>query len=263
MDHKTLQVNGLNIHYTLTGAGPDIIFLHGWASSARMWSGVVPHLADEYRCWALDLPGCGDSDKPAPSWYSIPHFTAMVMEFARLNELSALRLVGHSMGGMIVLDLAARHPQALERLAAVNPVVTGHANLRPFARPAYARQVLRWILRFSPAVMQPLLAHPLGNRVTGLHHIRRRTEEFSKGTAESLLSSGRAIVGYDVSPVLHRITAPTLILVGDRDVNVPMSESRLAVRRIPNARLQVMHAGHMLSDDRPLEMVQHLKRFLA
>jgi pimeloyl-ACP methyl ester carboxylesterase len=42
-----------------------------------------------------------------------------------------------------------------------------------------------------------------------------------------------------------------------------MSESRLAARCIPNARLQVMHAGHLLSDDRPIELAQHLKRFLA
>jgi pimeloyl-ACP methyl ester carboxylesterase len=149
------------------------------------------------------------------------------------------------------------------RLVAINPVVTGRANLRPFAQPRYSQRVLGWVLRLSPAVVAPLLSHPLGHRMNGLNYIRRRTEDFAKGTPESLLSSGRAVVGYDVSPVLDQIITPTLVIVGDKDVNVPASEGRLAVGRIPGARLHVMRAGHLPTDDRPAEILDHLTRFLA
>ena len=263
MEHKTASVNGLNINFTDVGAGPDAIFIHGWASSSRMWAGLLPALASDYHCWSLDLPGFGDSDKPAASWYTIPNYTLMVMEFARLLQLGPLRLVGHSMGGLIALDMAARHPEAVERVVAINPVITGRPRLRPFARPGYSRHFLNWALRFSPAVMQPLLAHPIGLRVSGLHPIRRRAEEFFKSTADSLLSSGRAVVGYDLTPLLERIVAPTLVIVGDRDTNVSSREGRFAAGRIAAARLHVMHAGHLLTDDRPAEVVQLLKRHLA
>ena len=196
MEYKTTSVNGLNIHYGVVGAGPDVIFIHGWASSAKMWAGLLPQMSVDYRCWSLDLPGFGDSEKPAPSWYSIPNYTLLVAEFARQNGMGPLRLVGHSMGGLIALDLAARHPARVERLVAINPVVTGRARLRPLARPAYGRHFLHWALRLSPAVMQPILANPLGLRVSGLQPIRRRTEEFFKSTADSLWSSGRAVVNY-------------------------------------------------------------------
>jgi pimeloyl-ACP methyl ester carboxylesterase len=263
MDYRTTSVNGLNIHYCVAGAGPDVIFLHGWASSSKMWAGLLPQLAAEYRCWSLDLPGFGDSDKPAASWYSIPNYTLIVNEFARLHELGPLRLVGHSMGGLIALDLGARHPERVARLVAINPVITGRPRLRPLARPSYSRHVLHWTLRLWPAVMQPILAHPLGLRVTGLQPIRRRTEEFFKSTADSLVSSGRAVVGYDLTPLLHRIAAPTLVIVGDRDANVSSREGRFAAGRIPSARLHVMHAGHLVTDDRPADVLQLLKRHLA
>jgi 3-oxoadipate enol-lactonase len=95
-----------------------------------------------------------------------------------------------------------------------------------------------------------------------LGYIRRRTEDFAKGTPDSLLGSGRAVVDYDVSPLLDRITAPTLVIVGDRDVNVPVSEGRLAAARIRGARLQAMSAGHLPTDDRPAEMLDLLEAFL-
>jgi pimeloyl-ACP methyl ester carboxylesterase len=263
MAYQTTLVNGCSIHYWMEGAGPDVIFLHGWASSSKMWAGLLPHLAENYRCWSLDLPGFGDSDKPAPSWYSIPNYTAILLEFARLHGLGPLRLVGHSMGGLIALDLSARHPEQVERLVAINPVITGRPRLRPLARPGYSRHFLQWALRVSPPVMQPLLAHPLGYRVNGLLPIRRRTEEFFKSTADSLMSSGRAIIGYDLTPLLHRILAPTLIIVGDRDTNVSSREGRFAAAHITAAKLQVMRAGHLLTDDRPAEVLQLLKRHLA
>lgn len=263
MDHRTLTVNGLRVHCTVAGAGPEVVFVHGWASSRRMWAGFLPELARRFRCWTMDLPGFGDSEKPPPSWYSIPNFTATILAFVQQSGVGPVRLIGHSMGGMIALNLAARYPGEVSHLVAINPVVTGRANLRPLARPDYSKRLLDWVLRFSPLVTQPLLSHPLGHRLGGLSFVRRRTEDFAKGTAESLLSSGRAIVGYDVSPLLGRIAAQTLVIIGDKDANVPPSEGRLAAARIPAARLQLIHAGHLPTDDRPAEVLQTLQEFMA
>lgn len=263
MEYRTTCVNGLNLHYDVGGAGPDVIFLHGWASSAKMWAGLLPQLTTAYRCWSLDLPGFGDSDKPGASWYSIPNYTRIVAEFARQNELGPLRLVGHSMGGLIALDYGARHPAQVERLVAINPVVTGHPRLRPLARPAYVRHFFHLALRLSPVVMQPPPAHMSGSRANSLHPLRRRTEEFFKSTTDSLWSSIRAVVSYDLTPELHRINAPTLVIVGDRDSSVSTREGRLAARRVAAGSLHVMRAGHLLTDDRPAEVIQLLKRHLA
>jgi pimeloyl-ACP methyl ester carboxylesterase len=217
-----------------------------------------------YRCWALDLPGIGDSDKPAPSWYTIPNYTALVAEFARQLGLGPLRVVGHSMGGLIALDIGAHHPTQVARLVAINPVVTGRPRLRPLAQPSTSsasRKMLRWAFRLPPLVMQPIMAQPRG--AASLHPIHRRTQEFFKSTAESLYSSGRAIVAHDLTPELPRIAAPTLVIVGDRDGNVSSAEGRFAARHIAGAELHVMRGGHLLTDDHPAEILHLLQRHLA
>ena len=108
MGYKTALVNGCNIHYQVEGAGPDLVFLHGWASSSKMWAGLLPQLAADYRCWSLDLPGFGDSHKPAPNWYSIPNYSTIILAFARQFELGSLRVVGHSMAGRMAAGAGAR-----------------------------------------------------------------------------------------------------------------------------------------------------------
>jgi pimeloyl-ACP methyl ester carboxylesterase len=70
-------------------------------------------------------------------------------------------------------------------------------------------------------------------------------------------------VGYDVLPKLGRITARTLVLLGTLDANVPNSEGHLAAVEIPDARLAVFTAGHLVTDDRPTETVRLLREFLA
>ena len=259
----TLPVDGLLIHYTVEGNGPDVVFVHGWGASRRMWDHVTPAMKEHFRCWSLDLPGCGDSDKPVDHWYSIPNFTALVRGFMVGHGLKQVRLVGHSMGGMISLNLAARHPELVRQLVAINPVVTGNSHLRRLAHPGTRRKVLQWLLSISPRVLEPLLTTGSALRVHGVHHIRRRTEDFFKITPGALLSSGRAILAYDLTPQLQRITAPTLVIVGDRDLNVPITEGRLAGRQIEGARLHVMRAGHMATDDRPAEIVHQLQGFFA
>ena len=263
MTEHTLLLRGLNIHYTVEGKGPDVLLVHGWTASRRMWADLSSQLAGQYRCWALDLPGCGDSDKPGYGWYSIPNFTAILNEFVQTAGIERARVVGHSMGGMIALNLAAMHPGALARLVAINPVVTGRASLRPLAKPDASRRLLDWTLRFSPIVLRPLLSHAYGDRLDRVRHIRRRAEDFAKGTVDSIISSGRAILAYDVSPLLDRIAAPTLVIVGTQDAQVPPSEGRLAAERISGARLSVMRAGHLPTDERPAEILRQLRRFLS
>jgi pimeloyl-ACP methyl ester carboxylesterase len=263
MEQGTLPVDGLLIHYSVEGAGPDVVFVHGWAASRRMWRQVSAQLSGRYRCWSIDLPGCGDSDRPVDLWYSIPNLTNLVQGFIEGLGLNRPRLVGHSMGGMISLNVAARYPDLPERVAVINPVVTGNAHLRRLAHPLGRQGLIEWLGRITPRVLAPLLSTGDTLRVQGVQHIRRRTEDFFKISPGALLSLGRAVISYDLSLHLHRITAPTLVILGDRDFNVPMSEGKLAARQISGARLHIMRAGHVATDDRPADIAQQLQGFFA
>jgi pimeloyl-ACP methyl ester carboxylesterase len=264
-DHALL-LRGLNIHYRVEGHGPDVVLLHGWVSSRRMWAYYSARLAPTHQCWSLDLPGCGDSDKPAPGWYSIPNYTALLHDFLREVGLRRAHVVGHSLGGMIALDFAATHPKAVERLIAINPLVTGKARPRHLAHLNWdhSRPLVDLTLRLSPKVFGRMLGYSFTHRLpAGVHHFRRRTEDFFKGTTDSVLGSGRAAVTYNLAPKLGRILAPTLIILGSRDMLVPNSEGRLAAEHIPGARLALVRAGHVVTDDAPERTLQLFKEFLA
>jgi pimeloyl-ACP methyl ester carboxylesterase len=264
MHESTINLQGLKIHYRMEGRGPDVILLHGWVSSQRMWAYHSARLAATHRCWSLDLPGCGDSDKPHQDWYSIPNYTAVLKDFAQAVGLRRAQIVGHSMGGMIAFDFAATHPQTVDRLVAINPVVTGRTRLRVLAPIGSSRPLVDLTLKLSPTVVKPISRPPLRRRLPEkVKSIQRRLEDFAKGTPDSIVGSGRAVVNYDVRPHLPRISAPTLVIVGEWDLVVPNSEGQLAVQQIPDSHLTVMRAGHVLTDDRPTETVQLVREFLT
>ncbi len=265
MTEDAITLDGLRLHFRVEGQGPDVLFVHGWASSRRMWAHLTPHLAPAYRCWALDLPGFGDSDKPAGGWYSIANYTALIASFLRAVGVGAARLVGHSMGGMIALDLAASYPEQVERLVAINPVVTGDGvSLRRFVGWGPGQRLLDWSLRLTPLVLLPALSHPVSGRLHhGATYLRRRVEDLTRATADSLWHSGRATVSHELLPRLAHITAPTLMLLGQWDLMLGTRGGRLAAGRIARARLVVLRAGHMLTDDSPAETIHHLQGFLA
>jgi pimeloyl-ACP methyl ester carboxylesterase len=71
------------------------------------------------------------------------------------------------------------------------------------------------------------------------------------------------LVDYDVTPCLSCITAPTLVVVGEKDINVPPSEGRMAAARVPGAKLHMMNTGHLPTDDRAAETLRVLQGFFA
>ncbi len=262
MSDQTLTLNGLRLHYQVEGQGPDVLFIHGWASSRRMWTHLSTGLAATHRCWALDLPGFGDSEKPAPDWYSIANYTTLLAAFLRAVGIERADMVGHSMGGMIALDFAAAHSALTTRLVAINPVVTGRrARLRPLAHWGPSRQVLAWTHQFTPPLLLPVLnlgfsQHPV------VQPLRRRFEEFTRTTPAAMWHSGQALLHHDLTARLAHITTPTLICLSTVDLMVASGEGRLAAKLIPGARLVIVRAGHMATDDAPRLMLHHLREFL-
>src|ERR1051326_3166876 len=106
--------DGVQIHYTVTGQGEPVILVHGLYSSAKMnWEapGITAALAKKFRVIALDNRGHGQSDKPpAEGAYG----TNMVEDVVRLMDhlgITEARVVGYSLGGMIVMKLATTHPK--------------------------------------------------------------------------------------------------------------------------------------------------------
>src|SRR5438045_1003542 len=107
---KFTHINGLKTAYYTGGTGKrDVLLLHGWASSGRMWLHTMWALRHEYRLWALDLPGFGDSQAPPTDWYTVERYTDHVAAFCEAMGICPYASIGHSMGGRITFDLGRRY----------------------------------------------------------------------------------------------------------------------------------------------------------
>lgn len=243
---------------------PAVVLLHGWASSRRMWAGTQAALAQRYRTVAVDLPGHGESSKPAWSWYSIPNYVEVMLRLFDSLGLDKMAIVGHSMGGTIALELAAQVADLVDRIVAVNPVVTGRIYARSVPmRDEWIEPAVRVSRRVWPAASRLLTRPPEAVRRHAPGHVLRNSEDLGRTTADSALGSMRAVLTWDVSDRLSRIRARTLVIVGDEDRVVRPSEGENAARSIPNARLHRMGAAHHPNDEIPDEFYPLLEAFLS
>ncbi len=259
---NTFTYQEFDTAYDVTGTGPDVVLVHGWCSSRHMWDDILGTLSQHFRCWTPDLPGFGDSAKPPEDWYTIPNYTAWLVAFLQAHNLHQIHLVGHSMGGLVALDLATQHPHRLTRLALINPLVTGRANLRAISDIPNRAQFLHSALRLARWV------HPAVQRVPDALHrqmasLKRRQTEWIMAEPHSIMGSGLAAAAYSVLPRLEHIHLPVLVMLGTQDVILPNSEGLLVAAHTPHSRLVTFRAGHMLIDDYPTEAAICLRDFLT
>jgi pimeloyl-ACP methyl ester carboxylesterase len=266
MHDGSLDLQGNRIHYRQqNGGGDSVVFIHGWASSSRMWLRELEAFGGHYRCLALDLPGHGLSTKPPLQWYSLARFVDVTCGFVRALGAQPACLVGHSLGGSIALEYALRCPEDVLALVLVNPVITGRlqSNLHWLHRPGVRRVIVNLTRRVWPRLAARLRLALSVNRLPLVPdgHVRRNLDDLTQATADSLLGSARATRN-DLSPRLDEVRAPTLVVVGRRDRTVPPEDGRLAARRIPGARLVELPTDHHPGDEAPEAFVQALREFL-
>jgi pimeloyl-ACP methyl ester carboxylesterase len=266
MDEGQIELEGNRLYYRLAdGSGRCLAFIHGWASSSRMWLRELQAFGGAQRCLALDLPGHGQSSNPPAAWYSLENFVHVTRGWMQVLQAAPAALVGHSLGGTIAVQYALLHPHEVSALVLVNPVITGR--LRPslqwMYRPAPSRVIAdltrRLWPRLSTHMQQALAANRL--RLVPEGYLRRNLEDLTLASADSLLGSARAVRS-DLSPRLHEVRQPTLVVVGRHDRTVPPEDGRLAARRIPGAALIELPTDHHPGDEAPEAFLAALRPFL-
>lgn len=272
MATQPVTANGLCLHYTVQGQGPPALLLHGHASASTMWERVVTgYLQSSYRCFMVDLPGHGRSDKPGVDWYGLQNFTETLFYFCLELNLSNLLLVGHSLGGLLGLNLGLEHPGLVNQLILVAPAVNGHFLayldwLLPLEdltrRPVFASLVRIYQNSLGLAVPGALntYAHP---RMIFSGSFKHAREAMARCTPQSLFGGYKTIRQADLSHRLAGLKPPTLVIVGARDRVVPPDQGRLVAERASQAFLvNIPGSGHLPLDEQPELFDAAVKRFL-
>lgn len=124
---KKLEVNGKTMAYVEFGEGDPIVFQHGNPTSSYLWRNVMPHLANQGRCIAVDLIGMGDSDKlenSGPDSYRyVEHRDYLFAAWEALGIQERVTLVIHDWGSALGFDWAYQHPDAVLGIAHMEGIV--------------------------------------------------------------------------------------------------------------------------------------------
>ncbi|HVR43262.1 MAG TPA: alpha/beta fold hydrolase [Thermoanaerobaculia bacterium] len=224
------------------GRGTPVVLLHGLSGSSRWWDRNLDALSERHRVLAVDLVGFGRNRRLVGSRLplSFEETAALLGRWLDGDPAEPVHLVGHSMGGLAAIELAARRPDRVRSLTLVASTGVPFV-LDPQPHLAALRHPPIELIRFGP---------------------RLALDALRAGPASIALASARLLLA-DARDAMSRIRMPTLLVWGESDPIVPLRYAHAIREWIPHARLEVVEgAGHVPMWDRAREFDRLLLRFL-
>jgi pimeloyl-ACP methyl ester carboxylesterase len=252
---KFATLDGAKIHYVSYGQGSDaLVLIHGWTQSVDAWRDTIPDLAKRNRVIAIDLPGHGQSDKPAVK-YSMEYFARAVEAVMRDAKVNRAVLVGHSMGTPVARQFYRKYPD--KTLAIV--IVDGA--LKPFADAATMNRMIDGFRgpNYKDTIAQMFTALT-GPSMTP--EVKERITSATSNTPQAVLVS--AMEGM-ADPTIwgdDKINVPTLAIMAKNPFYPPDIEQQMRPLA-PNLEFQMWEGvGHFLMMERPKEFDTAVVAFL-
>lgn len=278
---RTVTAGGVALHVRETprpagdgAAAPEVVYVHGLAGSSTNWTDLAGLLSTRAHGVAVDLPGFGRSEPTRARTYDPGALTDALLCWlaGRREERGPVHLVGNSLGGLIAMSVAARHPELVRSLTLVSPAMPDR---RPDPRrmsdprmalamvPGLGRSARRALAAESPRVRaQKVLALCFADPARGSE---RRLEELIAETDErrTLPWAGEAAdaatrgllgvwAGRSAWSLAARTAVPTLVVWGERDRIVTARLARRTASTLPDGRLLLLRdVGHVAQMEVP------------
>ncbi len=129
LKHEWANLGDVRLHYVTGGQGPAVVFLHGWPQTWYMWRDVLPGLMQNYRVFAVDLRGLGDSSRPATGYDTRTVAQDIWRMMTEVLDIRCFHVVAHDWGGPVAYALAALHRQAVMSLSVFDAPVPGDGSV--------------------------------------------------------------------------------------------------------------------------------------
>lgn len=266
-EHAEIRIGGVRIAYETCGSGPPLVCCHAFAVDRTMWNLQRARFAESHQLITFDQRGCGESDHPAlepgkPDPYTIDRFADDLRGVLDALGIQRARILGLSMGAATALRFAILWPERVEKLI----LASAMASRLPEEIIQRAQKIIQVLEK--DGVGQAYRVYFGGPLFSGLAERRDGGIDLERmarhATPEGFRGCFRVTIGRpSVVDNLHRITAPTLILVGEKDIHY-LDDAELMADRIPNARREIMHGtGHAMSVEAPELFADEVLRFLT
>jgi pimeloyl-ACP methyl ester carboxylesterase len=263
-----LLVDGVRLRLRDTGPrdAPAVILIHGFGASLETWEPWAQALSAHYRVIRFDLAGFGLTGADPTGNYTDAREIKLLAEMMDQMGLPRASLIGNSLGGRIAWNFAAQHPDRVTRLVLVSP--DGFASPGfPYDKAPKTPFLMRLLPYVAPrGLLKANLAAAYG-RPAALQEAtvtRYRDLLLAPGVRPAILARLGQVILRDPAPTLARITAPVLLLWGEKDGMIPISNSADYMRDLPHATLvRLPGLGHVPFEEDPGDSLRPVERFLA
>jgi len=260
---RRLAVGGLDVPYLDGGAGEPLVLVHGFGGDKDNFTRIAPHLTRHFRVIAPDLAGFGESTRDPSLDYRVSAQVDRLHAFIGALGFRRVHLGGSSMGGFIVAEYAARHPDEVASLWLLDPAGTEAALDTPMLReylrsgeiPLLVREASAYRDLLAAVTHRPLLAPPSLKRLLAARAVADfplHERIFREVRRESPL----------LEPRLATIVAPTLIVWGSEDQVLSPAAAAVLGRGIERNEIEMMDGvGHLPMLERPAACARRYLEF--
>ncbi|MDF1658622.1 MAG: alpha/beta hydrolase [Verrucomicrobiales bacterium] len=269
-EDRFVEVQGQSVYVHDQGAGPAIVLLHGFASTAHSFRELFGPLSHDFRLLAIDLNGFGYTQRPRRSKsYRIEAQADLIVEILKRKGINEVVMLGHSYGSAVSAVLAVRHPEIVKKVILISPP-------SEFAEkpPWYVRNGIG--IRAAYFMIRALLSHPEKFRELSAKAVYVEgvlTEEISEIYRRSMLIEGlkkacfgyaKAFGGKGADSIRYEdVAQPVLIIAGEEDAVVSAKSCKDVAEKVSEGSLVMLPAcGHCPPEERPGEVVAAISDFL-
>jgi 2-hydroxy-6-oxo-octa-2,4-dienoate hydrolase len=258
-----ITAGGISTHYLEAGHGHPVLLLHGSGPGVSAWSNwrlTIDALAQRFRVLAPEMVGYGTTARPPGIRYGVATWVDHVVAFLDALELDRVSIVGNSMGGLVTLHIAQRHPERLCRVVLMGAPgigmrpTDGLAALRAYQpSPQAMRTLLTEYFAHDPAIVSEELVEERyrASAAPGVHEAYRAMFHDPRHGGDDLALDESA---------LRDVAVPTLLVHGREDRVIPVDVAWTMVGVLPRADLHVFaECGHWTQ----IERAEHFNKIVG
>lgn len=252
--------NGATIHYELMGSGPPLLLIAGIASDSASWGSIVPLLADRYRLILIDNRGSGRTKVDGPlSLADMADDCAALLDHLKLDRAD---VVGHSLGGLLGLLLATRHPARVSRLVTLASGAITNAKrilFRDMARLYFTTPPEDWFR----LLYQWLFSDPFFADETNVAKAAEGSTAYPHRQSPADFARQVAVIDR-LGPIdLATVACPVLAVSAELDMLAPQPAVRALHTKVPNVTFEhVASAAHSVHWEQPDAVARAIRSFL-
>ncbi len=224
----TINCKDIELSYLKYGNGKDVIvILPGWGETRNTFFEIINILKIDYTVYIIDYPGFGETKFPNYN-LTMDDYTLLVIEFFNKLNIVNPNIIAHSFGGRIAILLSSKYNIPIKNL-----VLIDSAGIKPkmtlkkkFRLKLY--KTLQFLANYFPKSIKYKLKTYLFNKFSSSDY---------QALDENMRETFKNIINYDLTNYLSHITANTLILWGEKDVDTPLKDGKLMHKKITNSEL--------------------------